>query len=164
MNNVRVYFLIAFSQTDTLIDFFSAIENAFGRYDFFTQDIKFPYELKKSPKGAQNKIRIVSLKKPYRISQMKSFLNKTLKIQKKLARKGNTDFNITCGYVTPEQIISLHPKEAPLKIYMQKNIYARVQFALIDKKIIPFYTAGEEFSLPEVKKFFLDLQRLFKDR
>lgn len=169
MNKVRVYFLITFSETDTIIDFFSLIEEKFGKYDFFSQDIKFNFETANPLQNVSRyKIRIVSIKKLYSLTQMKSLLNKTLKIKEKLSAKGHGNFNIICGYVSTEQVVSLYQKSAPLHMYMGKNTYGQIQFALIDGKMLSFHLSGqnrgEEFALSDVKKYFLDLQRLFKEQ
>lgn len=161
MEKSRFFILISYAQEDTLIDFFALTEKYFEKYDFFSQDIRVRGSLVNEI-NPERKIRIVSFPRLYSPEKFIVLSQKLGKLINRLASKGHRHFDIKYGYANVDQIVSLHSKKLPDRIYLGKKLYARVESVFIEQKQINYAATESELNLPEVKKYFADLQRLFR--
>lgn len=160
MNNVRLFVIINFANEDVLPDFFELMNSYFGKYDYFTQNIKISF----LPGGSSgfNKLRVFSFKKYINPLKMKSILRKVETISTRLVLFRHHNFNILSGYINSEQVISFHNKYEARYILVDKNSYACLQLNRSKNNWAEFEQTSNEFRNSEVKMFFNDLSRIYK--
>jgi len=165
MPKVRFFILITFSDNHILIDFLSLITRVLGKYDFFTQDIRYSFDIAGNLiTDSRYKMKIASFKKLQSLDKCKYLLKKTGQIQDKLISQGYSNFQLTCGYLNRDHVISLYNTASPERVYVKKNLFAQIQLLFKNGKVSTSKLENKEFSVPDTKKFFEDLQSIYKDQ
>jgi len=165
MNKIRLFSFITYSDENILIDYLSLISGKFGKYDFFTQNIRYSGNLTDNIGADSNyKIKIVSFKKLYSYDKCRFFLRGRDKIQNQLAKTGYTNFQVTCGYLNKYHVVTLNSMPGHERLYLEKNMYAQIQLVSINGRMISIKKDQMEFSLLEVKKYFEDLHSLYREQ
>jgi hypothetical protein len=148
-----------------LIDYLSLISKKFGKYDFFTQNIKYPCDLSGNfSANSIYKIKIVSFKKLYSIAKCGELLKKGEEVNKKMKDAGFINYNLTFGYLNKLHVVALYNSPAPERVYVGKNHYAQIQLVLSNGRMVLPKMENREFSILDVKKFFEDLHSLYREQ
>ncbi|MDH4261716.1 MAG: DUF4416 family protein [Spirochaetia bacterium] len=164
MNKVRFFALITFSDTNLLIDYLSLISKKIGKYDFFSQNIKYPCDLSGNYSSNSNfKIKVISFNKLYLIEKSKFFSKKAEEVKEKMSITGHVNFNMSYGYLNKHQVVTLHRTPSPDRIYISKELHAQVQLVFANGRMSLLDTDNKEFSIIDVKKYFEDLHSLYRE-
>lgn len=165
MPKTRFFIMIMFSDNNILIDYLSLIAAKLGKYDFFSQNIKCPYGISgKFSSDSNYKIKIISFKKLYPINKCETLLKRSAEIQKKMANAGHMDFQLTVGYLTKDQVVTVYDAPAMELVYMKENLYAQIQLFYMNGRMNQARQDNGVFSLPDIKKYFGDLHSLYREQ
>jgi len=165
MNKVRFFIFITFTDNNVLIDFLRLVTEKIGKYDFFTQNIKNPFDLSGNFSANSGlKIKAVSLKKLYPIDKCRTFVKRSGEIDDKLQSLGHGQFRLTCGYVNHYQVVTLYDSPGPERVYMSKNLFAQVQLVHNNGHMVSPKGDGREFTIADMKKYFEDLHSLYREQ
>ena len=152
----RSFLAITYSSEENLIEMLPGVESHLGKYDFFSHFI----QLTGSPAGRAggNLQKIFSMKKLLSWEKLEPFYKKVERIKK----QGGPGALLLPGYLSLEQVVTLHEQNSPEKIRVGRNLYARLEFIHDGKKYRKTPWVSPELDSPDSEKFFSDLRRIYQ--
>ena len=162
MKNSRFFLLIEFSDEALLPGFLELAGKAFGKYDYFTQNIKC-YGVNLSTQESYGKLRLFSFTKTVNPLKIGKYLKKTEKIKKKLRDDGFT-FTLSCGYVNQQQVVTFSGESSCNGIVLGKNLYATLQMFRRNSTWYDTDSENNFFKIRDVRIFFTDVARTYRDK